>query len=147
MEVLSKQNPLFTLYSCHAALLVCKIIFVGFSTSMVRVFKKVTPNPEDAKFMGTKPFIGDPTIERIRRAHRNDLENIPAFLFVSFLYVLTNPSYVVAKILFWSFTIARYSHTLVYAYLPIPQPARALSFAVGLIATFIMAIQVLFYFY
>ncbi|KAF4525053.1 hypothetical protein B566_EDAN001967 [Ephemera danica] len=74
----------------------------------------------------------DQDIERIRRAHLNDLENIPAFVLVSFLYILTAPEQVLAVNLFRVFTAARVVHTFVYAVRPVPQPARALCFATGL---------------
>jgi glutathione S-transferase len=83
----------------------------------------------------------------IFRAHLNDLENIPAFLFISFLYICTNPNLILANALFWAYTIARYIHTLVYAYIVIPQPARGLSFGVGLLVTLFMSITVLIHFY
>jgi uncharacterized MAPEG superfamily protein len=81
------------------------------------------------------------------RAHLNDLENIPAFLFVSFLYVLTNPALGFATTLFRAFTIARIVHTFVYAVKPLPQPSRALAFGVGLLTTGYMAVQVLIHFW
>jgi len=75
------------------------------------------------------------------------LENIPAFLFISFLYLQTNPSVAFATTLFRAFTIARIVHTFVYAVKPMPQPSRALAFMVGLGTTAYMAVQVLFYFW
>jgi glutathione S-transferase len=81
------------------------------------------------------------------RAHLNDLENIPAFLFVSFLYIMTNPALGFATTLFRAFTIARCVHTFVYAVKPLPQPSRALAFGVGLLTTGYMAVQVLIHFW
>jgi len=83
----------------------------------------------------------------IFRAHLNDLENIPPFLFVSFVYILTNPEYSWASTLFWGFTGARIVHTFVYAVKPLPQPARGLSFGIGLGITTYMAVQVLKHFW
>ena len=37
-------------------------------------------------------------VERVVRAHRNDLENIPIFMILALLYVTTNPDYDTAKV-------------------------------------------------
>jgi glutathione S-transferase len=86
-------------------------------------------------------------VRYVIRAHLNDLENIPAFLFVSFLYLLTNPDPGFATILFRTFTIARCVHTFVYAVKPLPQPSRGLAFGIGLLITAYMAVKVLFFFW
>jgi glutathione S-transferase len=72
----------------------------------------------------------------------NDLENIPAFIFVSFLWVLTEPDIVECHVLMWLFTFARYMHTAVYAYYPVPQPARAICFFVGVLITMYTVIMI-----
>lgn len=87
-------------------------------------------NPEDAQSKGLKVKV-DEDVERVRRAHLNDLENIPIFLIAASLYVLTNPAPALALNLFRAFTAARFAHTFVYAVYVVPQPARALSFFVG----------------
>ena len=67
-------------------------------------------------------------VERIRRAHLNDMENILPYIMVAFLYVLANPSYTTASILFRVASTARILHTIVYAIYPVRQPARGLMF-------------------
>ncbi|XP_059474210.1 microsomal glutathione S-transferase 1-like [Neocloeon triangulifer] len=144
---LSRDNPLFALYAVHATILVLKMFLVTFLTGRQRFSKKAFANPEDVKGKAAKVKLDDPDVERVRRAHLNDLENIPAFLFVSFLYVLTSPDLGLATNLFRAFTIARIVHTFVYAVKPLPQPSRALAFGVGLITTAYMALRVLLYFW
>jgi len=73
------------------------------------------------------------------------MENILPFFVIGFLYVLTNPSSFLAINLFRLVGLARIIHTLVYAVVVIPQPARALSFFAALSATIYMAVQVLIY--
>ncbi|KAH8403568.1 hypothetical protein KR009_008575 [Drosophila setifemur] len=90
-----------------------------------------------------KVKFDDPNVERVRRAHRNDLENILPFFAIGFLYVLTNPSAGLAITLFRAVGIARIVHTIVYAVVVLPQPSRALSFFVALGATIYMALQVI----
>ena len=76
------------------------------------------------------------------RNHLNDLENIPAFLFLGVLYVLTNPSQFAAVWHFRVFVCSRFFHTVAYQ-APLPQPARALSFGAGLAVCASMAVQIL----
>jgi len=81
-------------------------------------------------------------VERVRRNHLNDLENIPAFLFLALLYVATQPSPWAALLHFRLFAGSRILHTLVYQ-LAVPQPARALCFAAGVGVCVSMAVQIL----
>ncbi|XP_065336469.1 microsomal glutathione S-transferase 1-like [Cloeon dipterum] len=141
------DNALLALYAINAVTLIIKMFWVTTLTSKTRISKKVYANTEDAKISKGKVVLNDPDVERVRRAHLNDLENIPSFLIVSFLYILTNPSYGLAFILFWGFTLARIAHTVVYAVRPKPQPARAISFGVGLAITFYMSVRVLRHFW
>lgn len=89
----------------------------------------------------------DENVERVRRAHRNDLENILPYLMSSFLYVLTEPNFYLATILFRIATIARILHTVVYAIYPVRQPARAISYLIHMgINLFMMAAAILHFF-
>ena len=74
---------------------------------------QVFANPEDTTSGGTVTYA-DSDVERVRRAHQNDLENIPIFLFASHFYLMTNPSAVVATNLIRVYTVARFLHTFVY---------------------------------
>ncbi|RZF41478.1 hypothetical protein LSTR_LSTR000192 [Laodelphax striatellus] len=103
-------------------------------TGRYRFTKRIFANPED-KLPRSIVKYDDPDIERVRRAHLNDLENIPVFMVAALLYIATKPSYWLALNLFRTFTIARIIHTLVYAVVVIPQPARALAWVVGYAAT------------
>ncbi len=77
----------------------------------------------------------------MRRAHRNDLENILPFFVVSFLYVLTKPSYGAAAIYFWGFLAARVLHSIFY--IRGAQPHRTIAFAVGAVLMFVMLLRTL----
>ncbi len=48
-------------------------------------------NPEDAALRSVRATGSDPDVERIRRAHRNDVENIFLFFASAALYVMTEP--------------------------------------------------------
>lgn len=103
-------------------------------------------NPEDAKLFRGKVKFDDATIERVRRAHLNDLENIPAFWLLGALYLTTGPMTAVATNLFRVYTVFRIIHTIVYAVIPLPQPSRAIAYAVPYIIKWYMGIQVILYY-
>lgn len=69
------------------------------------------------------------------RVHLNDLENIPAFIFIALVYLFTNPISNVFSNLFRFFTISRYLHTVIYAVYVVPQPTRAILFWIGHLIT------------
>ncbi|TMW39423.1 hypothetical protein DOY81_015497 [Sarcophaga bullata] len=92
-----------------------------------------------------KVKFDDPDVERVRRAHRNDLENIVPFFVIGFFFTLTNPPAFLAINIFRAVAIARIIHTVVYAVYVVPQPARALSFFVALAACFYMTVHVILY--
>jgi len=144
-DIISFNNPLYSTYVFYSCVLVIKMILMSFLTGSLRKSKKVFSNPEDAKAQGVKVRVDD-DVERVRRAHLNDIENIPLFLFVSGLYILTGPSVGLATILFRAFAAARIVHTIVYAVVVVPQPARGLAWGVGVVITLYMAISTLLFF-
>ncbi|RZC40905.1 MAPEG domain containing protein [Asbolus verrucosus] len=102
-------------------------------------------NVEDTVNLKVKPRTDD-NVERIRRAHLNDLENISLFFVIGFIYTLTNPSLVLATQLFRIYTAARIMHTIVYAVFVVPQPARVLSWGTGFAITGYMAFKSILHF-
>lgn len=87
------------------------------------------------------------TILLIPRAHLNDLESILPFLIIALLYCFTSPDPAMAHFLFKVFTGARIIHTLVYAVVPLPQPARGAAFFTGMGVTVFLTFKVLCHFY
>lgn len=73
------------------------------------------------------------------------MENILPFLAIGFLYVLTNPSASLAIKLYRTVGLARIAHTLVYAVVVVPQPARFIVFTIALLATAYMALCVVIF--
>src|SRR5262249_37698720 len=53
-------------------------------------------------------------VERIRRIQLNDLENLPLFLVAAFLYVLTEPSLLLARLLLHGYVVSRLLHFAAY---------------------------------
>jgi uncharacterized MAPEG superfamily protein len=134
-------DPTFRLLALVDLLLVLKMAALGNYTSILRLRRHVYATPEDYAMRAKTPGGRDEDIERVRRAHRNDLENIPPFFVVSFLYVLTRPSYGAAAIYFWGFLAARVLHSVFY--IRGAQPHRTIAFAVGGILTFVMLVRTL----
>ena len=74
--------------------------------------------------------------------HRNDLENIPAFLACGVLFVAAGPSLLLANILMYAFVGARLAHTLAYATKQAHE-VRATLYTIASFAVIAMAVFVL----
>lgn len=110
---------------------------------MVFIFQAYATPEDAARVPGASIVNDDPDVERVRRAHLNDLENILPFFSVGFLYVLTNPNVYEGTILIRIVAWARILHTIVYAVYPIRQPARAICFFLALLPTVYMSFVVM----
>ncbi|XP_033642882.1 microsomal glutathione S-transferase 1-like [Asterias rubens] len=140
-SVLSLDNPIFRLYATYGAAVTLKMMCLSLYVSRFRITRKVFANLEDAS--GKQKYVrNDDDIERGLRCHRNDLENVIPFLILGLMYVTTDPSVFAATWHFRVFVASRFFHTVAYL-TPLPQPCRALSFAIGLVANISMGVQVL----
>merc|ERR1711879_3973 len=124
-------------YAVCVCILIFKMFFVAFLTAAKRFQTKSFSNPEDN---GRKNVKSDDRVERVRRVHLNDLENIPLFIFAGFLFLSTNPG-ASGAYYFYVFTAARVLHTI--SYLLALQPFRAIFFFVGVVDTVAMCVQVM----
>jgi glutathione S-transferase len=121
MDKLSLQNPLFATYLVAATLMILKATSMSWLTvvRMIQV-KGGFRSPEDLKKTPLNPSpdpaqIGpNDAVDRIRRIHLNDLENIPFFLGAGFLYIFTDPSLLLARVLFYGYVVTRALHFLAY---------------------------------
>jgi glutathione S-transferase len=121
MPILSLDNPVFATYIIAAAIMILK----ATSMSWLTVFRMVRENggfrsPEDLKKTplnpnpSSKQLEPNDRVDRIRRIHLNDLENIPFFLVAGFLFVFTDPSLLTAQFLFYGYVITRLLHFAAY---------------------------------
>jgi glutathione S-transferase len=118
---LSLQNPLFATYVIAATLMIFKA--VGMSWLTVMRMMQVNGgfrSPEDLRKTPLNPSP-DPRqlepnerVDRIRRIHLNDLENLPFFLVAGFLFILTGPPLVLAQWLLYGYVVSRFLHFLAY---------------------------------
>merc|ERR1712045_949445 len=141
IKMFNVEKDLFEAYAFYTALVVFKMMIMSFLTARQR-FKTMTfISSEDAKQPGTKCGSNE-DIERVRRAHQNDIENVVPFAILGFLYIFTNPAYSTALLCFRLFAGARILHTLVYL-LVVPQPARALCFFANIFTNIYMAYSII----
>ncbi len=149
MNVLSLDNPVFVTYMIAAAIMILKIMGQGWMT-VFRMLKSdggfVSPEDLRPGAINRNPRpeqleLND-YVDRSRRMHRNDLENIPAFFACGLLFVIASPSILVANALMYTFVVARLLHTLAYATKQ-SHEVRATLYTIGSVAVIIMAIYVL----
>lgn len=117
METLSLHNPLFVTYAIAATLMILKGVGMSWLT-VVRMTQEKGGfrSPEDLR---KTPLNPDPDpkqlepnerVERVRRIQMNDLENLPYFLVAGLLFVLTEPSLVLAQWLLYGYVVSRFLH-------------------------------------
>ncbi|OCT87951.1 hypothetical protein XELAEV_18016580mg [Xenopus laevis] len=134
-------------YATYSTIVLLKMMVMSIATAYFRLTKKVFANPEDARVHAkggdTKKLLKtDEDVERVRRCHLNDIENIVPFVAIGLIYALTNPNLASALLHFRIFTGSRILHTIAYL-LPLPQPSRGLTWVVGYLVTISMAVGIL----
>lgn len=121
MNTLTLQNPLFTTYLVAASIMVLKAASMSWLTvlRMMQV-KGGYRSPEDLKKTALNPSPSpdqlqpNEAVERIRRIQMNDLENVPFFLAAGFLFILTEPSLLLARVLLYGYVATRLLHFVAY---------------------------------
>lgn len=147
--MLELNNPVFETYAIAAALMVFKVMAQGWMT-VYRMLKSDSglASPEDLK-KGLINKNPDPSqlevndyVDRSRRMHRNDLENIPAFLVAGLLLVAVNPDLWLAQVLMYGFVAARLAYFVAYATKQTHE-VRATFYTVGSLIVIYMTVHVL----
>lgn len=121
MDKLSLQNPLFATYLVAATLMILKAVSMSWLTvARILQLKAGYRSPEDVKktLLNPKPdpkqLEPNDAVERTRRIQMNDLENIPFFLAAGFLFILTDPSLLLARVLLYGYVVTRLLHFIAY---------------------------------
>lgn len=122
MDKVSLQNPVFATYVIAATLMILKAVGMSWLT-VVRMMqvKGGFRSPEDLRKTPLNPdpnpkqLERDERVERIRRIHLNDLENLPFFLVAGLLYTLTGPTLPLARALLYGYVVSRLLHFAAYA--------------------------------
>ena len=149
MNMYSLDNPVFVTFIITAALMILKIMGQGWLT-VYRMLKSNAglASPEDLR---AGPINKNPHpeqlelndyVDRSRRMHRNDLENIPAFLACGLIFVAVSPSLMIANILMYGFVGARFAHSLAYVTKQ-SHEIRATFYTIGSLAVIAMAVYAL----
>ncbi|CAM4564565.1 unnamed protein product [Leuciscus chuanchicus] len=141
------NSDVFLAFSTYTTIVILKMMLMSPLTGYFRITRKAFQNWEDTWMAKKDPeerkkmLQTNPDVERVRRCHQNDLENIIPFVVIGLLYALTGPDLSMALLHFRVFVGSRFIHTVAYV-MPLPQPSRALSWIVGMITTFSMAYRV-----
>ena len=143
------ENPVFVTYVVAAAIMILKIMGQGWMT-VYRMMKSDSGlvSPEDIqvglfnKNPRTEQLAVNDYVDRSRRMHRNDLENIPAFLACGLIFVAAGPSLLLANLLMYTFVAARLAHGVAYATKQTHE-VRATFYTIGSVVVIVMALYVL----
>ena len=149
MDKLSLQNPLFATYVIAATLMILKVVAMAWLTVLrMTQAKGGFRSPEDLRKTPLNPspdpaqLAPNERVERIRRIMLNDLENVPFFLVAGFLYILTQPSLLLAQWLLYGYVVSRLLHFAAYFTGQI-HDIRAACWTVGSLIIVFMTVQAL----
>jgi uncharacterized membrane protein YecN with MAPEG domain len=145
------ENPVFATYVIAATLMIIKMMGQGWIT-VARMMKIGGGflNPEDANQGMTNPnprpgqLDADDYVERSRRMHRNDTENIPVFLIAGLLFVMTQPPLWIAQVVLFGYVASRLAHFWAYSTAK-SHELRATFFSIGSLIVIGMAVYTLIY--
>lgn len=121
MEKLTLQNPVFATYAIAASIMILKAVAMSWLTVLRMMQEKGGfRSPEDVRKTPLNPapdakqLEPNERVERIRRIHLNDLENLPFFLVAGLLFVLTNPPLPLTRWLMYGYVVSRLLHFAAY---------------------------------
>lgn len=128
------ELPAYKPLILFSTLLVLKMFAVGVITANRRRLAGIVSNPED---VGVNPGSHAeaqeaPETLRAKKAHLNDLENIPGFMVLAVLYTLSGGSTTGGWAYFGTYFAARVLHSAFY--LHAVQPWRTAAFFVAQLA-------------
>ncbi|XP_074554594.1 microsomal glutathione S-transferase 1.2 [Halichoeres trimaculatus] len=140
------EDEVFRAFSTYAAVVVVKMMLMSMLTAAFRFSRGAFANEEDVAIKPPeerkKMLRTDPGVERVRRCHLNDLENIVPFVALGLLYSLSGPELSCALLHFRLFVGSRIFHTVSYV-CTLPQPCRALSYLLGWFTNLSMAYRLM----
>lgn len=121
LDKLTLNDPLFATYVIAASLTILKAVAMSWLTVVRMVdVKGGYRSPEDIKKTPMNPapdpaqLLPNERVERIRRIQMNDLESLPYFLVAGLLYILTQPSLLLAQWLLYGYVASRLLHFIAY---------------------------------
>jgi glutathione S-transferase len=143
------NDPLFATYVIAATLMILKGVGMAWLTvvRMIEV-KGGYRSPEDIRKTRMNPepspaqLAPNERVERIRRIQMNDLESLPYFLVAGFLYILTQPSLLLAQWLLYGYVASRLLHFAAY-FTAQTHDVRAACWTVGSLILVFMTVRTL----
>ncbi|MDR6662850.1 MAPEG family protein [Tardiphaga sp. 1201_B9_N1_1] len=149
MDKLTLNDPLFATYVIAASLTILKAVAMSWLTVVRMVdVKGGYRSPEDIKKTPMNPapdpaqLLPNERVERIRRIQMNDLESLPYFLVAGLLYILTQPSLLLAQWLLYGYVASRLLHFIAYLTGQIHE-IRATFWTVGSLILIFMTVRTL----
>jgi glutathione S-transferase len=149
LDKLNLQNPVFATYVIAATIMILKAVSMSWLTVLrMMQAKGGFRSPEDIRKTplnrepDPKQLEPNERVERIRRIQLNDLENLPFFLVAGFLFVLTEPSLMVARLLLYGYVVSRLLHFAAY-FTARTHDTRATFWTVGSLILIYMACRTL----
>lgn len=130
---------LFEIVALTTVVLFLKMFAIVVVQAYYRVSRDTYAKPEDAKVYGSGEAADAelPIVDRAQRALRNDLENIPMFLFLAWASVQMDIGTTLLASCSIAFVLTRCLHTVTYL---IPtQPHRTIVYSLGLVVNFVLA--------
>jgi glutathione S-transferase len=131
---------LLRIYTLTTIVLALKMAAIAVVQGRARQSAGAFVNPEDAKAFKATPVPQE--VDAVRRAARawlNDLENIPIFLILAWIYVAAGLSASALALYCAVFTVARILHTIFY--INGVQPWRTIVFTIGAAAMLTLMIH------
>jgi len=118
---LTLEDPLFRVYAIAAAIMIVKMASQAWITiyRMTKV-KGGYRSPEDARrsLLNLAPtpdqLAPNEYVERSRRMHQNDCENVPLFLAAGLLFVIARPPLWAAEVVLYGYVVTRVLHFVAY---------------------------------
>ncbi|MFN8577373.1 MAG: MAPEG family protein [Candidatus Sericytochromatia bacterium] len=137
------MNISLKIYAICCVILFIKMFAIGITQGLLKKKYSSFVVVEDAKMMGLEPATSEPLpLVRANNAFRNDLENIPMFLFLALVYVMLNCWDRGSLIYFTTFVFARIMHSIFY--INGKQPWRSMSYGIGLLMSFIISGHIIY---
>jgi glutathione S-transferase len=149
LDKLTLNDPLFATYVIAASLTILKAVAMSWLTVVRMVdVKGGYRSPEDIKKTPMNPapdpaqLLPNERVERIRRIQMNDLESLPYFVVAGLLYILTQPSLLLAQWLLYGYVASRLLHFIAYLTGQIHE-IRATFWTVGSLILIFMTVRTL----
>lgn len=139
---MAAQNPTFFAYALSSVVLTLNMFVLWNMSGGVRGKTKTTLNPEDAAAFKSNLSDQEPAeVGRVLRAHRNTADNSVPFMILGLLFMTMRPEPLEAQIFFYGFAAARVLYS--FFYLKGIQPWRTISYAIGVLLTLGLTVEVL----